>query len=138
MIIDYLAVLGDAQVLTVTAASTNIMDTVAAGDAIGAHSWLQVLVDTTFVGQGATTLVVALETATDAAFTSPVVLAQSAAITEGDAKLSAGGIPFQIQIPIGALEFLRVKYTVGSGPFTAGKIDARILSDIDRTLDKIL
>lgn len=138
MMLDLLATFSSAQAVTVTAASTSVIDTLAAGDAIGAHSWLHVLCNTTFAGQGATTIAVALETSVDEAFTTPVVLFTTAAVAEGNANLTAGGVAVAIQIPLGVLRYLRVKYTIASGPMTAGKMDARIVSDVDRTLDKIL
>lgn len=129
MFIDKLLVMGDAQVITVTASTTEFIDTLAAADAYGDHARVRFLVDTAFVGQGATTLVCALETCAEPTFASPTVLAQSGAIVE--TSLIAGYVTFEVMIPSGVLRYLRGKYTVASGPMTAGKIDCRIFAEAD-------
>lgn len=137
MIIDNLLVLGDAQVVTASAATTNVVDQLAAGDAISRGAVVQFLIDTTCAATGgASNVTFALQTATDEAFTTPVTLASSAAIAK--ASLTAGAVPFQAVIPPGALRYLRGYYTVDTNNLTSGKIDCRIVLDQDKTIDKVL
>lgn len=139
MFIDYLTVLGDAQAVTTSAASTNTIDTLAAGDAAlaGPGSMVKFLIDTTITSSQSISVTFDLQTATDSAFTSPVTLASSGPISR--ATLIAGNVPFQAIIPPGCLRYLRAYYT-SNGTIQAGKVDARIIpgGDTDVTLDKQL
>ncbi|UOF81266.1 major capsid protein [Caudoviricetes sp.] len=89
--------------------------------------YLQVVADATFVSGGSTTLVVTLETASDEAFTSPVTLMTTATIAK--ASLVNGYEIINQIVPHGAKKYLRVKYTVATGPFTAGSVTARLMSN---------
>lgn len=141
MIIDKNLVMSDAQeVLTTTESKDNAdpaveqhIDTLAAGDAISPGARLHVLVDTKFVGEGAT-LTIALETGTTSDCGTAIFT--TAALAVG--TLTAGAVLVDIVIPKGVLQYLRMYYTVGSGPFTAGNIDARIVLDTAKTMDKNL
>lgn len=138
MIIDYLLVLNDAQAITTSVVSTNIIDTAAAGEAIApVGALVQFLIDTTITSSQSINVTFDLQTATDSAFTSPVTLASSGAISR--ATLVAGNVPYQTVIPTGCLRFLRAYYT-SNGTIQAGKVDCRIVSagDTDITIDKVL
>lgn len=137
MIIDYLTVLGDAQAITTSVASTNVVDCAAAGDAMYQGAVCQFLIDTTITSSQSISVTFDLQTATDSAFTSPVTLASSGAISR--ATLVVGNVPFQPTIPPGCLQYLRAYYT-SNGTIQAGKVDARIVmsGDVDKTIDKIL
>lgn len=139
MIIDYLTVLSDAQAITTSAASTNTIDTGAAGDALlaGTGAMVQFLIDTTITSSQSISVTFDLQTATDSAFTSPVTLASSGAISR--ATLVTGNVPFQPVIPPGCLRFLRAYYT-SNGTIQAGKVDARLVvgGDSDVTIDRQL
>ena len=121
MIIDALMELSDEQALTVTAVSTNVIDLQAAGDA-GTPLDILVTVDEAFTAGGAATLTIDLQTATDEVFTSPVVMASTGPIAVADLTLNS--THFTVPMPDGALQYLRMNYTVSTGPFTAGKISA--------------
>lgn len=139
MIIDYLNVLGDAQAITTSAASTNVIDTGVAADALlaGPGAMVQFLIDTTITSSQSISITFDLQTATDSAFTSPVTLASSGAISR--ATLVTGNVPFQPVIPPGCLRFLRAYYT-SNGTIQAGNIDARLVvgGDSDKTIDRQL
>lgn len=140
MFIDYLTVLSDAQALTTSAVSTNIIDTVAGGcDAMlaGPGAMAQFLIDTTITSSQSISVTFDLQTATDSAFTSPVTLASSGAISR--ATLVTGNVPYQPIIPPGCLRFLRAYYT-SNGTIQAGNVDCRIVigGDSDKTIDRIL
>lgn len=138
MMLDYLTILSDAQAITTSAVSTNTIDSVAAGEAIAPFgAMVQFLIDTTITSSQSISVTFDLQTATDSAFTSPVTLASSGAISR--ATLVAGNVPYQTVIPTGCLRFLRAYYT-SNGTIQAGKVDARIViaGDSDITIDRVL
>ena len=129
MYIDKQLLMSDAQAVTSSAASTNVID-------LGAHLgmdpgvtedlWLQVRVDTTATASGSATVTFALQTDDDEAFGSAVTLFSTSAI--GKATLVAGYYPIRVRLPLGMKRYARVYYTVATGPLTAGKFDAWINS----------
>ena len=81
-----------------------------------------------------TSLEVKVETATDAAFTNPVILAGSVL---NRADLHAGAT-FPINtIPKGNLGYIRLKYVVTGTAETTGKITAGVVYGIDRGIQEI-
>lgn len=119
------------QAVTATAVSTDIVDTLAAGDSFLPGAWLVVSIDTTFTSNGAT-VQFELQTATDAAFTSPVTLLITPAVAV--ATLVARYSVMKTPIPIGVLRYLRMNYTVASGPAAAGKVFSAIVLSPDVNL----
>lgn len=136
MIFDQQSIFSDAQALTATAASTNVLDiTGAVGTPPHAAAALDVdvgradcrigfTIDETFVSAGASTLSIALQVDTAAAFGSATALWTSSAIAK--ATLVKGYMFEELVIlPRGITErYLRLYYTVGTADFTAGKITA--------------
>ena len=137
--LDARAEFSDAQAVTTTAISTNVMDRKGAGlspnatDNIGAPATMYLVVRTnaaaTDSGSDAT-LTVTLESAADAGLTSgPVVHYSTGAMafaTFSPANTTLAVIP----LPAAAYkEFLGVRYTVGDGPLTAGTFDAFLTLD---------
>jgi len=130
MILDKENEFSDAQAVTATAASTNVIDLTVAGDAIDGEAYLVVAVQTTMLASaGAASLIASLETSTDEAFTSPVVLFTSAAVAKS--ALVAGYVLARVRIPVGVLRYLRVKYTKVTNDFSAGNMDAFITKQFD-------
>lgn len=122
MITDALTTFSNDQAITATANSTNDLDLGAAGMNYGHDIEIVAEVDTTFTAAGAATLTVTLVTDDNAAFSSPTTLLSTIAIPV--AQLVAG-----YRLPINALpnnveRYVRLVYTVATGPFTAGKINA--------------
>lgn len=134
MIFDATELFSSAQAITATAASTNIIDTGAPGTVFGAAAAL-----TRDLGKGTqiplairvvenfnnlTSLTISYEMATDAAFTTPVVVVTSPAYTL--AQVSTAQVPYLPDfVPIGAnLRYHRLKYTVAGTAPTLGKITA--------------
>jgi len=115
MLLDNTLMLSEEQAITSSAASTNIIDQQAAGDA-HTHAALGVRVDETFTG--ATAVKVSLQTAADSNFTSPTELL---GVTFAVAELVAGKTLLKAVLPIGAKRYLRGYYTV-TGTATAGKL----------------
>jgi hypothetical protein len=128
----------DAQAVTVTALSTNVIDTLPmtsnpnVSQDLSAHGggpYILFSVPTAFTAGGAATLTITIESDSTANLaTSPTVHWTSAAIPV--ASLVAG-YQFFVPIPIGLVErYLGVRYTVATGPMTAGAIDAAVVRDI--------
>lgn len=137
MIIDSYLVMSDAQAVTTSAASESYIDTLAAGDAMAPGARLKVGINTAFVTGDSATLTVALQTDDNTSFTSAVTLYTTSAL-EATSIDAAGDSVVDIVIPNGVERYLRMYYTVGTGSFSAGKIDARIVLDTSVTLDKQL
>lgn len=128
----------DAQAVTVTALSTNVIDTLPmtsnpnvsqdlAGG--GGGPYIMFTVPTAFTAAGAATLTITIESDSTANLaTSPTTHWTSAAIPV--ASLVAG-YQFYVPLPIGQVErYLGVRYTVATGPMTAGAIDAAVVRDL--------
>jgi len=125
MILDKQLTLSDAQAITATADSTNIINAGQANANIGEPVELLCEVEDAFTAAGAATLTVSLVTATDEAFTSPVTLLTTAAIPK--ATLVRG---YQLPIsflPAQLLKYFKLVYTVATGPMTAGSINAGLV-----------
>jgi hypothetical protein len=131
MLIDYDLVLSDAQAVTASAASDSYIDQLAAGDAYGNECFVEFLIDTTFTPNSAT-IVFALQCDDNTSFSSPKVLYASGALA--DTALVAGYRAGRVKIPLGAERYLRAYYTV-SGTAVAGKIDCRIVKDVDVSIN---
>lgn len=139
MIVDNTLVFSDSQAITATAASTNIIDLTASGTPAGRNaiplirdigmgeSDVQVAVEVTQTFNNLTSLKIAIEVATDAAFTTPVEVASKTYLAA--VLVSGAQLPFPAEIPEGAnLRYLRLNYTVvGTAP-TTGKLFAGVVA----------
>lgn len=137
MIIDHTLVFSDHQAITASAASTNLWDTLAVGLPAGwvsarapdkGHGFapIPLLVEVTEVFATLTSLKVAVQMDTTAAFSSPTIIAETEAIA---AASLVAGYKFRMlaQIPEGATEqFIRLYYTVAGSDATTGKIFAAV------------
>lgn len=128
MLIDSQNEFSQDQAITATAASTNIIDLSLDRD-IGKGEPVPILVQvtTTFTAAGAATLTVDLETDDNSSFSSATNLWTSGAI--GKATLVAGYKFLIHYMPRANEQYLRLNYTVATGPMTAGKIQACIASE---------
>lgn len=136
MIKDKQLCFSEAQAITTTARSTNVIDMVATANdlGVGEDLYIVITVDTSFTAAGAATLTITIETDDNAAFSSAAVLQTTQAI--GKASLTAGMEPFYICVPVGHIvsweRYLSLNYTVATGPMTAGALSACIVKDIQR------
>lgn len=140
MIFDRTLKMSDAQAITATAVSTNIIDQGAAGTIYkGAAALLQDLgkgkripllaqVVADMTAAGAATLQFQVQTSVDAAFTSPVILYTSEAIPK--ASLVAGYQMAIDIIPRRTLRYIRMNYIVATGPMTAGAVTAGVVAAV--------
>lgn len=136
MIFNINELFSDDQAITATAISTNVVDlglpgTPQGGVAplnqdVGKGNMIPILVQVTedFTHATSSDLTITLEVSAAAGLTSPVVLATE---TIAFADLKAGKQMFNQVVPNGAdLQFLGIRYTVGTTVFTGGKITAGI------------
>lgn len=132
MILDKLLMFSEAQAVTNTAASTDVIDLGPIDGnrrdiGVGYPLELFVNVNTTAAAAGAATVNIALQT-------SPDNSAWTTLATSGDLALSsltAGKRVFSQKVPQGVQRYLRMNYTVGTGPLTAGAFTAGINLDVD-------
>lgn len=130
MIIDRFNEFSDAQAVTASAASTNVVDLKAAGNIEGKPYYLIIKTNESATASGAATVTFALQTDSAENFGSAVTLWSSAAV--GKATLVAGYQVIRLALNGLALnKYLRVYYTVATGPLTAGKFDAFLSADGD-------
>ena len=124
MLIDKSLILSEEQAVLSSAASTNVVDQQAAGNA-HTHAALVVRVDETFAGS--TAVKIALETSAASGFgTKKEVFGVSVAAS----ALVAGATVVKTVLPIGLLRYIRGYYTV-TGTGTAGKLSMFITDAVD-------
>jgi hypothetical protein len=121
MLFDAETLFSDGQAVSTTGVSTNLVDGGAVRDvASGELLWLVVQITQAFTAAGAATLTVEVQTASEPTFASPTTLYTSPVIPV--AELSLGARPLRVAMPKYAQRYLRLRYVVGTGPFTAGKL----------------
>lgn len=129
------------QAVTATAISTNVIDLrnaatpVLADEGIsGCDLWLIIVVDVTTTSGGATTLQVNLESDSTADLATSATVHWASPII-AKATLVAGYTIARTQLPSGDYErYLGVRYTVATGPFTAGSFRAFLTPDPQRNV----
>ncbi|MGQ7806317.1 Bbp16 family capsid cement protein [Hafnia alvei] len=132
MILDKLLMFSEAQAVTATAASTDVIDL---GPIDGTRRDIGVgyplefwtTVNTTATASGAATVNVQLQTSPDNSTWTTIA-------SSGDLALSAlvaGKRIVSQKVPSGVQKYLRVNYTVGTGPLTAGAFTSGINLDVD-------
>lgn len=132
MILDKQNTFSTAQAVTSSAASTDYIDLGAVRDVgMSDDLYVAVTVGTAADAVGSATVTIALQGDTDSGFATALeTLASTAAI--GKATLAAGYQLF-IPIPPGYVKrYLRMYYTVATGPLTAGTFSAAIVSGIQK------
>lgn len=124
MLLDQHLILSDKQAVTATAASTHTIDQGGKGDA---HNRLVVFCKVDEAFAGLSKMVVALQCAETAAFTSPKTLLsaefETADLTKDKSLLKA-------VFPLGSARFVRGYYTV-TGTGTAGKVSLFVTDEAD-------
>ena len=125
--IDAKLIFSEAQAITASAASTNVLNAGFAAPNLGdAPLKVRFIVEETFdSAQDTATLVIALQhSATD--FGGTAVLVQGAEHAIGATTLIKGVYLPEFAIPKKHLQYLRLYYTVGTQNFSAGKLTAWI------------
>jgi hypothetical protein len=137
MITDKHLTFAEAQTVTATALGADQTDLGPRTDnalidiGTGERAFFIVTVDETVTASGSATVTFSLESADVATLDSgQVVHLTSAAI--GKAALTLGTVAFVAAIPPADYKrYLGARFTVATGPLTAGKFSARIVKDID-------
>lgn len=133
MIMDAQNQFSNAQAITVTALSTNVVDLGPrshARNSQGQENGIEIHlhVNTTFTAAGAATMVIELLSSQDPAMSSPVVHDRSDTLALAD--LVAGNqVRFRPRLPIEAGRYFALRYTIATGPMTAGAISANVTHD---------
>lgn len=126
MLLDQNAVLSDGQEITASAASQNVIDLGAAGNAVPGALFAVCRVEEAFAGLSG--LTVSLQTSETDAFTAS---AELASVSLAAAELGAGGkTVFAAAVPAGVKRYLRAYYTV-KGTAAAGKISFFLTDAVD-------
>lgn len=136
--LDALQILSNAQVLTVTAPSSNVWDEgvamdFGAGDKLGIH----VTVGAAFTAAGSATLDIAWQGSTDNNTFYDMLKSATIAV----AALTAGVSVFRVEVPPRQLNmpssaparYFRLNYTVSTGPMLTGTISAWLAAISDRS-----
>ena len=121
----------DAQAVTATADSTNVID-LNSVQAIGEELYITVEVDTLPVSGGASTLIVTVNTDDNAAMASSTAVITSASFLK--AALGAGEkVLNRVRLPsVGLERYLELTYTVGTADYTAGNFSAYLTQGIQQ------
>lgn len=137
MYFDKQAEFSDSQAVTATAISTNVMDLNPAFNynsgvdiGTGEDIYLVLQCDTAATAAGAATVVVTLESSAAAGLTSSTVHFTSPTYALTD--MTAGKTLAMVKLPSGTyLRYLGVRFTVATGPLTAGAFSAFLTKDIE-------
>lgn len=132
MILDRLNTLSDAQLITTTVVSTDVIDLGPLGGGntrrdIGQGEPVTIFsrIIATMTAAGGATLTAVLETSDDNTTYVPLITTAALAV----ATLVAGTTLIAQTVPRGVRRFLRMTYTVATGPMTAGSITTAIVDD---------
>ena len=132
MITDKLLMFSEAQAVTASAASTDVIDLSPIDGTrrdigVGYPLEFWATVNTTATAAGAATLNVQLQTSPDNSTWTTLYDSGTLAL----AALTAGKRLFSAKVPAGVQRYLRVNYVVGTGPLTAGAFTSGINLDVD-------
>lgn len=136
MYIDAKTELSDAQAVTSTAISSNVIDLGATNTlkdiGTGQDVYLVVSTQTAATDSGSdATLTVTLESDSTANLATSATVHFSTGALAFAAFSSAGSVLAAVKLPAGNYErYVGVRYTVGSGPLTTGKFDAFLTTDV--------
>ncbi|PLR52418.1 Bbp16 family capsid cement protein [Chimaeribacter arupi] len=136
MYVDKQLEFSDSQTVTATAISTNVVDLNPAFNyntgvdiGTGEDVYLVLQVDTAATAAGAATVQITLESSAAAGLTSSTVHFTSPTYQLAD--LTAGKTLTAVKLPTGTyLRYVGVRYTVSTGPLTAGAFSAFIVKDV--------
>ena len=131
MFIDKVLQVSNEQAVTVSAASTDSIDFGQSNPNVGLddRSNMVITVDESAAAAGAATVTFSVQDSADNATFADVAV--TAAI--GKASLAAGQ-QVVIPMPTKLRRYCRVYYTIGTGPLTAGKFSAQIVTGIQQNI----
>lgn len=128
-IMDKQAIFADSQAVTTTAFGSNFYDTTSIARNIGrAGQRVRFTTDVAATAGGAATVTFELVQADNADGSgNTTVIASSGAIAV--ASLTAGSAPFDVYIPDTSRRYIGVRFTVATGPLTAGQFTAAVVGE---------
>lgn len=131
MFIDKLLQVSNAQAVTATAASTDVIDFGQANPNVGLddRSNMVITVDTAATAAGAATVTFSVQDSADNSTFADVAV--SAAIGMGDL---VAGYQHIIPMPTKLRRYCRVNYTVATGPLTAGAFSAQVVTGVQQNV----
>ena len=149
MYVDTQTTFSDSQAITATALSTNVLDTVSLGLGGGTNIGPNTIIDqgngepiylvvstavtATDAGSDAT-VTITLESDTSAGMASAPVVHYTTGAIAFASFATAGTTLIAVALPMADYKrYLAVRYTVASGPLTAGAFDAFLTTDVQRT-----
>jgi len=147
MYIDSNLIFSDAQSITTTGSSTYYVDMLSTGFGHNDELYIQFLVDTAFTITSGASITMALMMANETTFASNAVVATKNLLWDSTTA-TAGYVlwtahigpdiykPGSISGTDSPFRYLYVQYTLAD-KVAAGKIDARMVKDIDMTMDKV-
>lgn len=129
MIIDKALQVSNEQAVTASAASTDVIDFGQANpnSGLNQNTMLAITVDEAATAAGAATVVFSVQDSADNSTFADV--AATAAI--GKASITLGA-QFLIPMPVKHRRYLRAYYTVATGPLTAGKFSAQVVTGVQQ------
>ena len=139
MLMDSKSVISDAQAVVTTVIGTNVIDLEVAGRDVfrGKPLYGVIQVQTTFVSTTSKASTMSFQWEADSATglsATPTVLYKSPAAVAKTALVA--GYRLVVPLPMDVLaatdRYVGVRYTVATGPFTAGKFDAFVVEDVDQ------
>lgn len=130
MIQDRLEMFSEKQTVTATADSTNVIDIGAHGDDLQRNLTLFVQVREAAEAEGSATVNFQVYTGDEEGSQATLVHETG---TIGKATLVNGYFPLKIPLPANVGRYLKLTYTVATGPLTKGKFDAGLGWGIDQT-----
>lgn len=124
---DVQATFSDEQVVTVTAFGSNFYDTLAQKNNLGRRgARIKFTTDAAATAAGAATVAFEVVEADNSDGTgNTTILASSAAIPIANLTLGATG--YDVPLPDTTRRYVGVRYTIGTGPLTAGKFTATVV-----------
>ena len=133
MIIDKALQVSNEQAVTASAASTDLIDfgQVTPDLGLSDRASMVITVDESAAAAGAATVTFAVQDSADGAAFADVVVTGAV----GKALLTAG-TQIIIPMPTSLRRYCRVNYTVGTGPLTAGKFSAQVVTGIQQNVPK--
>lgn len=128
MMLDKNLMFSEEQAVTATADSTNILDLRDNGDDLSRLLNLFVLVTAAATAEGSATVTFSVQTCATVDGSYETIYTTGAI---GKATLVAGYKPIDAALPTGLKRFVKVVYTVATGPLTAGAFTAGITPSRD-------
>lgn len=131
MFIDKLLQVSNEQAVTASAASTDVIDfgQTNPNSGLNRNTTMAITVDESATAAGAATVAFSIQDSADNSTFADVAV--TGVIAKADI---AAGKQFLIPMPVKHRRYLRVYYTVATGPLTAGKFSAQVVTGVQQNV----